>query len=54
MQLANILFSLVGCLCISAMICNVVSDMYERKQRAKRSKQFYTFNKIITKLTQER
>ena len=54
MQLANILFSVVGCLCVSIMICNVLSDMYERKQRVRRAKQIYTFNKLITKLTQEK
>lgn len=54
MQFTCFLFSLIGCLILSALICNILVDIFERRQRVKRTKQQQLFNKLITKLTQER
>ena len=54
MQCLYFLFSLIGCLIVSALICNVLVDIFERQQRVERTKQKLLFNKLITKITQEK
>ena len=50
MQFVNLLFSVVGCFLISILICNVLGDMAERKQRERKTKQKHLVNKFLINL----
>ena len=53
MQFVNLLFSVVGCFLVSLLICNVLSEIGERKQRERKTKQKHLVNKFLLNLTRK-
>lgn len=53
MQFVNFIFSLIGCIILSLLICNVLSEISEKKQREKRNKK-YAINKFLLNLNKIR